>query len=237
VIVGCGKPRFFTERKDLFEVEPGSGMLWNTEGGELVGAGCAPTRTPPTNHHQPPINDSPSVPCFSRPRCLFCRLPDDPHRRGRPPLGAARPGQHRASGGGGRRAARRRRARLPGRQLPGPAQDAGHHLGGAGALRGGPHLLGHRAQQEGRGLAHRPGHPRAGGGARGAGVQGGRRGRDAGAAAAAGRAGGPGAPCAGGGVVGEQRPFFCFLCVRVCVAARGCGLASRATRSPLRADV
>jgi HAD superfamily 5'-nucleotidase-like hydrolase len=33
VITGCGKPRFFTERKDLFEVHTGSGMLWNTEGG------------------------------------------------------------------------------------------------------------------------------------------------------------------------------------------------------------
>jgi HAD superfamily 5'-nucleotidase-like hydrolase len=33
VIVGCGKPRFFTERKDLFEVHPQTGMLWNTEGG------------------------------------------------------------------------------------------------------------------------------------------------------------------------------------------------------------
>lgn len=33
VITGCGKPRFFTERKDLFEVHPSTGMLWNTEGG------------------------------------------------------------------------------------------------------------------------------------------------------------------------------------------------------------
>lgn len=33
VITGCGKPRFFTERKDLFEVHPATGMLWNTEGG------------------------------------------------------------------------------------------------------------------------------------------------------------------------------------------------------------
>jgi HAD superfamily 5'-nucleotidase-like hydrolase len=33
VITGCGKPRFFTERKDLFEVDPPSNMLWNTEGG------------------------------------------------------------------------------------------------------------------------------------------------------------------------------------------------------------
>lgn len=33
VVTGCGKPRFFTERKDLFEVHPPSGMLWNTEGG------------------------------------------------------------------------------------------------------------------------------------------------------------------------------------------------------------
>lgn len=33
VITGCGKPRFFTERKDLFEVYPATGMLWNTEGG------------------------------------------------------------------------------------------------------------------------------------------------------------------------------------------------------------
>lgn len=33
VVTGCGKPRFFTERKDLFEVHAPSGMLWNTEGG------------------------------------------------------------------------------------------------------------------------------------------------------------------------------------------------------------
>lgn len=33
VITGCGKPRFFTDRKDLFEVHPSTGMLWNTEGG------------------------------------------------------------------------------------------------------------------------------------------------------------------------------------------------------------
>ncbi|RMZ54397.1 hypothetical protein APUTEX25_001973 [Auxenochlorella protothecoides] len=33
VVTGCGKPRFFAERKDLFEVHPPSGMLWNTEGG------------------------------------------------------------------------------------------------------------------------------------------------------------------------------------------------------------
>lgn len=33
VITGCGKPRFFTERKDLFEVDPATSMLWNTEGG------------------------------------------------------------------------------------------------------------------------------------------------------------------------------------------------------------
>lgn len=33
VITGSGKPRFFTERKDLFEVHPQTGMLWNTEGG------------------------------------------------------------------------------------------------------------------------------------------------------------------------------------------------------------
>lgn len=33
VMVGCGKPRFFIERKDLFEVHPSTGMLWNTEGG------------------------------------------------------------------------------------------------------------------------------------------------------------------------------------------------------------
>lgn len=33
VITGSGKPRFFTERKDLFEVHPETGMLWNTEGG------------------------------------------------------------------------------------------------------------------------------------------------------------------------------------------------------------
>lgn len=33
VITGCGKPRFFTERKDLFEVHVRTGMLWNTEGG------------------------------------------------------------------------------------------------------------------------------------------------------------------------------------------------------------
>jgi HAD superfamily 5'-nucleotidase-like hydrolase len=33
VITGCGKPKFFTERKDLFEVDPATNMLWNTEGG------------------------------------------------------------------------------------------------------------------------------------------------------------------------------------------------------------
>lgn len=33
VVVGCGKPRYFTERSNLFEVHTGTGMLWNTEGG------------------------------------------------------------------------------------------------------------------------------------------------------------------------------------------------------------
>ena len=33
VVTGCGKPRLFLERKDLFEVHPSTGMLWNTEGG------------------------------------------------------------------------------------------------------------------------------------------------------------------------------------------------------------
>lgn len=33
VVTGCGKPRFFTERKDLFEVDPATFTLLNTEGG------------------------------------------------------------------------------------------------------------------------------------------------------------------------------------------------------------
>ena len=33
VFCGCRKPLFFTDRKDLFEVHPRTGMLWNTEGG------------------------------------------------------------------------------------------------------------------------------------------------------------------------------------------------------------
>lgn len=33
VVTGCGKPRFFTERKDLFEVHPSTFTLMNTEGG------------------------------------------------------------------------------------------------------------------------------------------------------------------------------------------------------------
>lgn len=33
VVTGCGKPRFFTERKDLFEVDPERFTLVNTEGG------------------------------------------------------------------------------------------------------------------------------------------------------------------------------------------------------------
>lgn len=33
VITGTGKPRFFTERKDLFAVDPHTGALYNTEGG------------------------------------------------------------------------------------------------------------------------------------------------------------------------------------------------------------
>lgn len=33
VVTGCGKPRFFTERKDLFEVQPSTFTLLNTEGG------------------------------------------------------------------------------------------------------------------------------------------------------------------------------------------------------------
>jgi hypothetical protein len=33
VVTGCAKPRFFTERKELFEVHTPSGMLYNTEGG------------------------------------------------------------------------------------------------------------------------------------------------------------------------------------------------------------
>lgn len=47
VITGCGKPRFFTERKDLFEVHPSSGMLWNTEGGSpMIPLGEADLPTP-----------------------------------------------------------------------------------------------------------------------------------------------------------------------------------------------
>ena len=33
VVTGCGKPRFFIERKDLFEVQPGTFTLLNTESG------------------------------------------------------------------------------------------------------------------------------------------------------------------------------------------------------------
>jgi len=33
VVTGTGKPRFFTERKDLFAVDPVTGALFNTEGG------------------------------------------------------------------------------------------------------------------------------------------------------------------------------------------------------------
>ena len=33
VVTGCGKPRFFTERKDLFEVDPETFTLMNTENG------------------------------------------------------------------------------------------------------------------------------------------------------------------------------------------------------------
>ena len=47
VVTGCGKPRFFTDRKDLFEVHPDSGMLWNTEGGSpMVPIGDADLPTP-----------------------------------------------------------------------------------------------------------------------------------------------------------------------------------------------
>ncbi|KAI7837934.1 hypothetical protein COHA_008240 [Chlorella ohadii] len=33
VVVGCAKPRFFTQQSNLFEVHTKTGMLWNTEGG------------------------------------------------------------------------------------------------------------------------------------------------------------------------------------------------------------
>lgn len=47
VITGCGKPRFFTDRKDLFEVHPETGMLWNTEGGSpMVPIGDADLPSP-----------------------------------------------------------------------------------------------------------------------------------------------------------------------------------------------
>lgn len=47
IVTGCGKPRFFTERKDLFEVHPATGMLWNTEGGSpMIPIGEADLPTP-----------------------------------------------------------------------------------------------------------------------------------------------------------------------------------------------
>ncbi len=33
VVTGCGKPRYFSERGQLFEVHTATGMLYNTEGG------------------------------------------------------------------------------------------------------------------------------------------------------------------------------------------------------------
>ncbi|KAL4448376.1 hypothetical protein ABPG75_005595 [Micractinium tetrahymenae] len=55
VVTGCAKPRFFSERSNLFEVHTGTGMLWNTEGGSpMVPVGEEDLPTPILGSTAPP---------------------------------------------------------------------------------------------------------------------------------------------------------------------------------------
>ena len=47
VVVGCNKPRYFSERSNLFEIHVPTGMLFNTEGGSpMIPLGEADLPTP-----------------------------------------------------------------------------------------------------------------------------------------------------------------------------------------------